>query len=104
VSYETSAQSEVQINRSVNISMLADVSLRVTVEVGSVSLTLASLLVLAEGGVLELDRQASDPLDLLVNGTLIAKGEVVETNGRFGIRITEVVQDGEGLGGIGTKA
>jgi flagellar motor switch protein FliN/FliY len=104
VSYETSAQSEVQINRSVNISMLADVSLRVTVEVGSVSLTLASLLDLAEGGVLELDRQASDPLDLLVNGTLIAKGEVVETNGRFGIRITEVVQDGEGLGGIGTKA
>jgi flagellar motor switch protein FliN/FliY len=86
--------------RSMNINMLADVSLRVTVEVGSASLTLASLLELAEGSVLELDRQANDPLDLLVNGTLIARGEIVETSGRFGIRITEVIQGNESLASL----
>ena len=86
--------------RSVNINMLADVSLRVTVEVGSASLTLASLLELAEGSVLELDQQANDPLDLLVNGTLIARGEIVETSGRFGIRITEVIQGNESLASL----
>lgn len=76
------------------MDLLADISLRVTVEVGSASLTLASLLELGEGSVLELDRQVNDPLDLLVNGTLIARGEIVDTNGRFGIRIVEVAQDG----------
>ncbi len=86
--------------RSMNINMLADVSLRVTVEVGSASLTLASLLELAEGSVLELDQQANDPLDLLVNGTLIARGEIVETSGRFGIRITEVIQGNESLASL----
>lgn len=86
--------------RSMNINMLADVSLRVTVEVGSASLTLASLLELAEGSVLELDQQANDPLDLLVNGTLIARGEIVEISGRFGIRITEVIQGNESLASL----
>ena len=82
------------------MDLLADVSLRVSVEVGSASLTLASLLELGEGSVLELDRQVNEPLDLLVNGTLIARGEIVETNGRYGVRIIEVAQDGNRLAGM----
>lgn len=85
------------------MDLLADVSLRVSVEVGSASLTLASLLELGEGSVLELDRQVNEPLDLLVNGTLIAHGEIVETNGRYGIRIIEVAQDGNRLAGMETR-
>lgn len=100
MSYEAMAGGTEPDGRSVNINMLADVSLRVTVEVGSASLTLASLLELAEGSVLELDQQANDPLDLLVNGTLIARGEIVETSGRFGIRITEVIQGNESLASL----
>ena len=93
-----------QVDRSVNMDLLADVSLRVSVEVGSAALTLAALLDLKEGSVLELDRQVNEPLDLLVNGTLIATGEVVETNGRYGIRILEVAQEGGRLIGLETRS
>ena len=91
-------------DRTVKMDLLSDITLRLTVEVGSTSLTLASLLDLGEGSVLELDRQVNDPLDLLVNGTLIARGEIVETNGRFGIRVIEVAQEGDRLAGIGARA
>jgi len=87
-------------DRAVKLDMLADITVRVSVEVGSASLTLASLLELGEGSVLELDRQVNDPLDLFVNGTLVARGEIVETNGRFGIRVLDVAPDGERLGGM----
>lgn len=91
-------------DRAVKMDMFADISVRVTVEVGSASLTLASLLELGEGSVLELDRQVNDPLDLLVNGTLVARGEIVETNGRFGIRIIDVAQDGDRLSGLEARS
>ena len=74
-----------------NYKLLADIPLRLSVEVGSTSLRLSELLDLAEGSVVELDRQASELLDILVNGTLIARGEVVTINGRFGIRVVDVV-------------
>jgi flagellar motor switch protein FliN len=74
-----------------NYDLLAGVSLRISVEVGSASLTLSELLHLGEGSVVELDRQANDLLDVIANGTLIAKGEVVEVNGRYGIRIVDVI-------------
>ena len=77
-----------------NFDLLAGVSLRVSVEVGSTSMTLAELLALAEGSVVELDRQSHELLDIMANGTLIAKGEVVTVNGRFGIRVVEVVAEG----------
>lgn len=70
---------------------LADIPVRLSVEVGSVSLKLAEIMDLAEGSVVELDRQANELLDINVNGTLVAKGEVVTVDGRFGIRIAEVV-------------
>ena len=78
-------------SQTANLDLLAGVSLRVSVEVGSTSISLADVMNLGEGSVLELDRQANDPLDIFANGTLIAKGEVVTVDGRYGIRVTEVV-------------
>ena len=70
---------------------LADIPVRLSVEVGSASLRLAEIMELCEGSVVELDRQANELLDINVNGTLVAKGEVVTVDGRFGIRVAEVV-------------
>jgi flagellar motor switch protein FliN/FliY len=83
-----------------NFRMLADIPLRLSVEVGSTSLKLAELMDLAEGSVVELDRQANELLDIMVNGTLVAKGEVVTVNGRFGIRVVDVVATDARLTGI----
>lgn len=74
-----------------NFDLLSGVSLRISVEVGSALLTLAELVRLGEGSVVELDRQANDPLDIMANGTLIATGEIVEVGGRYGIRVIDVV-------------
>jgi flagellar motor switch protein FliN len=83
-----------------NFDLLAGVSLRISVEVGSASLTLAELLSLNEGSVIELDRQANDLLDIFANGTLVAKGEVVAVDGRYGIRVIDVVAPERGLTGL----
>jgi flagellar motor switch protein FliN/FliY len=74
-----------------NLALLAGVSVRVSVEVGSAAMRLADLLNLAEGSVVELDRQANDLLDIMANGTLIAKGEIVTVDGRYGVRVIDVV-------------
>ena len=83
-----------------NYRLLADIPLRLSVEVGSTALKLSELMNLSEGGLVELDRQAHELLDIMANGTLVAKGEVVTVNGRFGIRVVEVVAAGSGLGGV----
>lgn len=83
-----------------NMRLLADIPLRLSVEVGNTSLRLAELLELAEGSVVELDRQASELLDILVNGTLVARGEVVTVNGRFGVRVVDVVGTETRLAGV----
>ena len=62
-----------------------------TLEVGSASLSVRDLLQLNHGSVVELDRLAGEPMDVLVNGTLVAHGEVVVVNDRFGIRLTDIV-------------
>lgn len=91
---------ELDVGGSRNFKMLADIPLRLSVEVGSTSLKLSELLDLAEGSVVELDRQANELLDILVNGTLVAKGEVVTINGRFGIRVVDVVATDARLAGL----
>lgn len=83
-----------------NYRLLADIPIRLSVEVGSTSLKLSELLDLNEGGVVELDRQAHELLDIMANGTLIARGEVVTVNGRFGVRIVDVVSTEARLGGL----
>ena len=83
-----------------NYRMLSEIPLRVSVEVGSTALKLSELMDLAEGSVVELDRQAHELLDIMVNGTLVAKGEVVTVNGRFGVRVVDVVATDARLAGI----
>jgi flagellar motor switch protein FliN/FliY len=83
-----------------NFRFLQDIPLRLSVEVGSTSLRLAELMDLNAGSVVELDRQANELLDILVNGTLVAKGEVVTVNGKFGIRVVDVVATDARLSGI----
>jgi len=83
-----------------NYRLLADIPLRLSVEVGSTSLKLAELMDLGEGSVVELDRQTNELLDILVNGTLIARGEVVTVGGKFGIRVVDIVATEARLSGI----
>ena len=74
-----------------NLKVLENIEVKLTVEVGSTEMKIKDLLKLNEGSVVELDRLAGDPLDILVNNTKIAKGEVVMIGERFGIRFGEIV-------------
>lgn len=87
-----------------NFDLLSGVALRISVEVGSASMRLADLLSLGEGSVVELDRQANDLLDIFANGTLIAKGEIVNMDGRYGVRVSEVVSTDRRLAGLERRA
>ena len=75
-----------------DLRLLADVQVELAVELGRVKLPLRDLLSLAPGAVLELDRSADAPVDVLVNGCLVARGEVVVIDGAFGVRVTAVVE------------
>lgn len=77
------------------LEVILDVPVTLTLEVGRTRLPIRSLLQLAQGSVVELERAAGDPLDVFVNGTLIAHGEVVVVNDKFGIRLTDVVSPAE---------
>jgi flagellar motor switch protein FliN/FliY len=77
---------------SENLRVLENIDVQMTVEVGRSEITIRDLLRLSEGSVLELDRLAGDPLDILINGTMIAKGEVVMVGERFGIRFGEIIE------------
>jgi flagellar motor switch protein FliN/FliY len=74
-----------------NLRLLENIGVKLSVEVGRTELTIRDLLRLSEGSVIELDRLAGDPLDVLVNGTPIAKGEVVMVGDRFGIRFGQII-------------
>ena len=73
------------------LRVLENIDVMLSVEVGNTELKIRDLLRLNEGSVIELDRLAGDPLDIMVNGTMIAKGEVVMVGERFGVRFTEIV-------------
>lgn len=85
------------VSRS-GLDMLRDVAMEVTAQIGSTRMTISELLALADGAVIELDRAAGAPADLLVNGHLIARGEIVVIDENFGVRITEIVADRESAG------
>lgn len=90
---ETKPTEAVQPNSAAvnNLRVLENIEVKLTVEVGNTEIAIKDLLRLNEGSVVELDRLAGDPLDILANGTKIAKGEVVMVGEKFGIRFTEVV-------------
>lgn len=75
-----------------NLKLLENIQVRMTVEVGRTQITIRDLLRLNEGSVVELDRLVGDPLDILINGTMIAKGEVVMVGDRFGVRFGEIAE------------
>ncbi len=79
----------------VNLNLILDVAVTLALEVGRARMPVRDLLQLAPGAVVELDRLAGEPLDVLVNGVRIARGEVVVVNDKFGIRLTEVVSASE---------
>jgi len=87
---ETSPVNEENKHGMENLKVLENIEVKLTVEVGSTELKIRDLLRLNEGSVVELERLAGDPLDILANGVQIAKGEVVMVGERFGIRFTEV--------------
>ncbi|MDA0687487.1 MAG: flagellar motor switch protein FliN [Proteobacteria bacterium] len=80
---------------SINSELLDNIPITISVEVGRTSLKIKDLMRLTQGSVVELDRLAGEPLDLLVNNTLVAQGEVVLVNERYGIRLTQVVPPAE---------
>ncbi|MDR3414142.1 MAG: flagellar motor switch protein FliN [Formivibrio sp.] len=78
-----------------NIDMIMDIPVTLTVELGRTKIAIRSLLQLAQGSVVELDGLAGEPMDVLVNGCLIAQGEVVVVNEKFGIRLTDIITPAE---------
>lgn len=80
---------------SPDLDVILDIPVQISMEVGSASITIRNLLQLNQGSVIELDRLAGEPLDVMVNGTLIAHGEVVVVNDKFGIRMTDVISPSE---------
>lgn len=90
-STEAKPPSSVGVGGDPGLELMMDIPLEVTVELGSATMPLAEVLALGPGSVIELDRLPGEPLDLLANGRLIARGEVVVLNESFGLRITEIV-------------
>ncbi|MBS3805758.1 MAG: flagellar motor switch protein FliN [Oleiphilaceae bacterium] len=78
-----------------DLDVILDIPVTISMEVGNTQIAIRNLLQLNQGSVIELDRLAGEPLDVLVNGTLIAHGEVVMVNDKFGIRLTDVISPGE---------
>lgn len=78
-----------------DLEVVLDIPVKIAMEVGSTQITIRNLLQLNQGSVIELERLAGEPLDVLVNGTLIAHGEVVVVNEKFGIRVTDVISPSE---------
>lgn len=82
------------------IDMILDIPVTLTVELGRTKIAIRNLLQLAQGSVVELDALAGEPMDVLVNGCLIAQGEVVVVNDKFGIRLTDIITPEERLRGL----
>ncbi|KND61316.1 Flagellar motor switch protein FliN [Candidatus Burkholderia verschuerenii] len=78
-----------------DIDMILDIPVNLTVELGRTKIAIRNLLQLAQGSVVELDGMAGEPMDVLVNGCLIAQGEVVVVNDKFGIRLTDIITPSE---------
>lgn len=84
-----------QLGDDVNMDVILDIPVTIAMEIGRTKINIRNLLHLNQGSVVELDRMAGEPLDVLVNGTLIAHGEVVVVNEKFGIRLTDVISPSE---------
>lgn len=93
--FEQLSSSGAQSELRNDLDMILDIPVHLTVELGRTKIAIKSLLQLAQGSVVELDGMAGEPMDVLVNGCLIAQGEVVVVNEKFGIRLTDVITPSE---------
>ncbi|MEY2908662.1 MAG: flagellar motor switch protein FliN [Pseudomonadota bacterium] len=85
----------------IDLDLLMDVPVYLTVEVGRKKMTIKELLSLTSGSVVSFDRSVTEPMDIMVNGTLVARGEVVSADGQFGLRLVDVVSAKERLQQLG---
>lgn len=81
-----------------SLDVILDIPVTLSMEIGRTRISIQELLQLARGSVVELDRMAGEPLDVLVNGTLVARGEVVVVNDKFGVRLSDVISPAERVG------
>lgn len=86
----------------IKLDAILDVPVTIAMEIGRTRINIRNLLQLNQGSVVELDRLAGEPMDVLVNGTLVAKGEVVVVNEKFGIRLTDIISPGDRIKRIGS--
>ncbi len=93
--FEQFSHSGARNGASNDIDMILDIPVQLTVELGRTKVAIKNLLQLAQGSVVELDGLAGEPMDVLVNGCLIAQGEVVVVNDKFGIRLTDIITPSE---------
>lgn len=84
-----------KVKNDVEMDMVMDIPVTISMEIGRTRISIRNLLQLSQGSVVELDRLAGEPMDVLVNDTLIAHGEVVVVNDKFGIRLTDVISQSE---------
>lgn len=94
-SFQNLTAADMDSDRVRDIDFIMDIPVQMTVELGRTKLPIKNLLQLAQGSVVELDGLAGEPMDVLVNGCLIAQGEVVVVNDKFGIRLTDVITPAE---------
>jgi flagellar motor switch protein FliN/FliY len=83
------------------LDMILDIPVQISVEIGRAKITIKNLLQLAHGSVVELDAMAGEPMSVFVNGTLIAQGEIVVVNDKFGIRLTDIITPSERMRKLG---
>jgi flagellar motor switch protein FliN/FliY len=88
---ELQADAAAPADNEVSLDAILDVPITISMEIGRTKINIRNLLQLNQGSVVELDRLAGEPMDVLVNGTLIAQGEVVVVNEKFGIRLTDII-------------
>lgn len=91
----SSGKAPLSVEERKKLDSILDIHVTITMEVGHAKISIRNLLQLNQGSVIELERLAGEPLDVLVNGTLIAHGEVVVVNDKFGIRLTDVISQVE---------
>jgi flagellar motor switch protein FliN/FliY len=94
---DTGAAATAESGARIDLDLLMDVQVTLSVEIGRARLPIKDLLALNQGSIVSLDRSVGEALDLMVNGTLIARGEVVESDGQFGLRLLDVVSPAERL-------
>jgi flagellar motor switch protein FliN/FliY len=99
---ETGPTAVSSTSEDIKLDVILDVPVTVSMEIGRTSINIRNLLQLNQGSVIELDRFAGEPMDVLVNGTLIAHGEVVVVNDKFGIRLTDVISPSERVKKLGS--